>query len=152
MTILIVDDSDLFRKELTQTLIEKNITVELVEAKNGLEAMKVLLTRKIDLVLSDWMMPELNGIRLLQSIRSHPELEDLPVIILSSREGVSDRIEAFREGATDFMSKPFSPEELSVRVMNLLKFRQMQDLLKEKNKELERLSNPTFNLEVQRMG
>jgi len=52
-------------------------------------------------------MPHLNGIMLLQAIRSSPKFNDLPVIILSSKEGVSNRIEAFREGATDFMSKPF---------------------------------------------
>lgn len=140
MVILIVDDSDLFRQEVKKCLIEKKVPGELVEARDGIEGMKFILTSKIDLVISDWVMPQLNGIMLLQCIRSHPNLHDLPVIILSSKEGVTNRIEAFREGATDFMCKPFYPEELAVRVMNLLKLREVQDQLKEKNEKLGRLS------------
>ncbi|MFI5305073.1 MAG: diguanylate cyclase [Nitrospiria bacterium] len=140
MKILIVDDSDLFREEVKRSLIDKKIPGEFVDAKDGIEAMKFILNNKIDLVISDWIMPRLNGMMLLQNIRSHPDLHDLPVIILSSKEGVSNRIEAFREGATDFMSKPFYPEELAVRVMNLLKLREMHEQLKEKNEQLQRLS------------
>jgi DNA-binding response OmpR family regulator len=109
LKILIVDDSDLFRQEVEKTLVDKKVPGEFVEAKDGIEAMKFILTSKIDLMISDWVMPQLNGIMLLQCIRSNLNLHDLPVIILSSKEGVSDRIEAFREGATDFMSKPFYP-------------------------------------------
>ena len=87
---------------------------------NGKEALKALLTGKYDLVVSDVMMPEMDGITLLKNIKSNPQVSDTPVILLTSRAEVADRLEGLKRGADAFLAKPFSMEELHVLIDNLV--------------------------------
>ncbi|MCR4852771.1 MAG: response regulator [Prevotella sp.] len=89
-------------------------------APNGKEALKALLTSDYDLVISDIMMPEMDGIQLLKSIKSNTNISDIPVILLTSKSEVSHRLEGLKKGADAFLSKPFNMEELHILIDNLV--------------------------------
>ncbi len=87
---------------------------------NGREALKMLLTKPFDLVITDVMMPEMDGITLLRSIKSNHRISDIPVILLTSKSEVSFRLEGLKKGADAFLAKPFSMEELHIQIDNLV--------------------------------
>ena len=89
-------------------------------APNGKEALKALLTSEYDLVISDIMMPEMDGIQLLKNIKSNTNISDIPVILLTSKSEVSHRLEGLKKGADAFLSKPFNMEELHILIDNLV--------------------------------
>ena len=89
-------------------------------APNGKEALKLLLTGSYDLVISDIMMPEMDGITLLKNIKGNTNISDIPVILLTSKAEVSDRLEGLKKGADAFLAKPFSMEELHILIDNLV--------------------------------
>jgi len=87
---------------------------------NGKEALKMLLTKSYHLVISDVMMPEMDGITLLKNIKSNTNISDVPVILLTSRSEVSERLEGLKKGADAFLSKPFNIDELHILIDNLI--------------------------------
>ena len=89
-------------------------------APNGKEALKALLTGKYDLVISDVLMPEMDGITLLKKIKGNPNISDIPVILLTSKTEVSDRLEGLKRGADAYLSKPFNMDELHILIDNLI--------------------------------
>ncbi len=90
-------------------------------AENGKEALDKLLIFKPNLVISDLMMPVMDGMELLQHLRKDQSYSDLPFIMLTARADEEDRISGFKARADEYMLKPFNPEELLVRVSNLCK-------------------------------
>ena len=90
-------------------------------AKNGQEALEVLRSRRIDLVISDIMMPVMNGWELCKEIKSDMDLSHIPVIFLTAKAQAEDRIQGLELGADDYVTKPFSPKELVLRVASVLK-------------------------------
>ena len=117
LTILIVDDD---------TEIAHYIKTELSDwyrfdhACNGKEGLKMLLTGKYDLVISDVMMPEMDGISMLKKIKANSNVSDIPVILLTSKSEVENRLEGLRKGADAFLAKPFNMEELHILIDNLV--------------------------------
>ena len=89
-------------------------------APNGKEALKALLTGNYDLVISDVLMPEMDGITLLKKIKGNPNISDIPVIMLTSKTEVSDRLEGLKRGADAYLSKPFNMDELHILIDNLI--------------------------------
>ena len=89
------------------------------------------------LILLDINMPEMNGYEVCQRLKSNPALSDVPVIFLSALNEVQDKVEAFRAGAVDYISKPFQFEEVQARVETHLKLHQLQQALKRQNECLE---------------
>ena len=89
-------------------------------ASNGKEGLKMLLTGKYDLVISDVMMPEMDGITMLKNIKSNSNISDVPVILLTSKSEVENRLEGLRKGADAFLAKPFNMEELHILIDNLV--------------------------------
>ena len=87
---------------------------------NGRDAMKKLLTDNYDLVISDVKMPEMDGITLLKKVKSNSNISDIPVILLTSKANVQDRLEGLKKGADAFLAKPFSMDELHVLIDNLI--------------------------------
>ena len=88
--------------------------------QDGKEALDALLKGRYDLVVSDVIMPEMDGVSLLKNIKSNPQVSHIPVILLTSKAEVSDRLEGFRGGADAFLSKPFNMEELHVLIDKLI--------------------------------
>jgi diguanylate cyclase (GGDEF)-like protein len=136
-SVLILDDSDSVRKVIRETLREMPVIGRLYEGKDGLEGLKILVQKKIDLVISDVNMPRMDGFKFLTAIRQNPEYRDLIVILLSSRGEALDKIRGLSIGANDYVTKPFEKGELQARVMVMLKMKELQEELKHKNIALE---------------
>ncbi|WP_296143148.1 response regulator transcription factor [uncultured Anaerococcus sp.] len=114
--ILVVDDNDEIRDIVSLYL--KNSNFEVYEAKNGKEALDFLKNNKISLMILDIMMPEVDGIEVLKAIGND---RDFPIIFLSAKSSVKDKIEGLYLGADDYLAKPFDPGELVARVIALLR-------------------------------
>jgi signal transduction histidine kinase/DNA-binding response OmpR family regulator/ligand-binding sensor domain-containing protein len=87
---------------------------------NGKEALKMLLTKDYHLLISDVMMPEMDGFSLLRSIKSNANISDIPVILLTSKSEVDNRLEGLKRGADAYLSKPFNMDELHILIDNLV--------------------------------
>ncbi|MBD2102700.1 response regulator transcription factor [Leptolyngbya sp. FACHB-261] len=119
--ILVVDDDPPFVAALAALLQARGYRVQ--TARNGLEALDILTAPQAqipDVVVADVAMPWCDGLELCRRVRYHPEFEFLPFIFLSARTQPQDRVAGLRIGADDYLIKPFDPEELIVRVENLL--------------------------------
>ncbi len=111
--VLVVDDNADMRDYLARLLRQR---WHVATAANGREALDAMARRVPDLVLSDVMMPELDGFGLIAAMRAEPGLHDVPVMLLSARAGEEARIEGISAGADDYLVKPFSARELVTRV------------------------------------
>ena len=92
-----------------------------IKARDGKNALQLIEDHSPDLVILDWMMPNMSGIDLCRTLRSRSETKQLPIIILSARSDDSDKSLGLDTGADDYISKPFSPKELISRVKALLR-------------------------------
>lgn len=115
--LLVVEDNTDMRDYLIAMLSPQFQTFA---AANGALALEILEQQKIDLVLSDVMMPELDGIGLLSAIREHEVWKTLPVVLLTARSNDENRIQALRARANDVLAKPFNAQELLLKIDNLL--------------------------------
>src|SRR6185369_13115024 len=111
--VLVVDDNADMREYLTRMLAPR-WTVE--TAIDGQDALAAIRARRPDVVLTDVMMPNLDGFALIARLRANEATADLPVIVLSARAGEESRIEGLQAGADDYLVKPFSARELVARV------------------------------------
>lgn len=111
--ILVADDNSDMREYLTR-LLSPHFQVSAVE--HGLQALAFLEKNKIDLVLSDIMMPEMDGLTLLSTLKSDPTYRHLPFTLLSARAGEEARVEGLQQGADDYLTKPFLGRELIARI------------------------------------
>ena len=117
MLILIAEDDELILKTVEHKLLKEGHTVILT--RNGKDAIEQIMAKPIDLVVTDIMMPFASGIEILSAIGSTGK--DIPVIVLSSLGQEEVVTDAFTLGAADFMVKPFSPNELILRINRLMK-------------------------------
>jgi two-component system cell cycle response regulator len=138
--ILVVDDSESLRNTMRMILMQSGVSAACFEARTGLEAMKVLAEKHVDLVICDVIMPELDGFKFLMMKGQQPALSEIPVIMLTSNEDVAIKIKTLEKGASDYIVKPFHEGELLARVKVHLKLKFLQDELKKKNAELHQLA------------
>jgi signal transduction histidine kinase len=138
--VLVVEDNPEMNQFITATLASEYRTATAVNGQEGLEQAIAL---QPDLILSDVMMPYLSGDQLVQQIRTHPELDTTPVVILTAKTDDELRVQLLRQGAQDYLMKPFSVEELQARVGNLVAIKRIRDLLQQElasqNDDLEAL-------------
>jgi two-component system, chemotaxis family, chemotaxis protein CheY len=111
MRVLVVDDFATMRKIVKNVL--KQISIDnVVEAENGKHALTVLKSEDIDLIISDWMMPEMTGIEFLKVCKEDDEKKKIPFIMVTA-EGQKDSVmEAIKSGVDNYIVKPFTPEKL----------------------------------------
>jgi PAS domain S-box-containing protein len=121
--ILVVDDNADMR-DYVKRLLEQRYRV--TTATDGIEALAAIDQCVPDLVLTDVMMPRLDGFGLLQTLRTHLDTRELPIILLSARAGEEARVEGLESGADDYLTKPFSSRELMARVEATLKMAQLR--------------------------
>lgn len=116
--IIMADDDEIVGAVASDALIAAGHAVGLLE--NGADALKVIRARRPDLVILDCNMPEVSGLLVLRQMRDSMDLCDTPVLILTGRQSARDTEIAYYEGADDYMTKPFDPDELVFRVNELL--------------------------------
>ncbi len=111
---------------------------KIMVATTGLAVLEIAKRSKPDLVLLDVMMPEMNGFEVCQALKNDSELEDIPVIFITAKDGVENLMEGFSSGGVDYIRKPFQIEEVRVRVKNHLQLWKLRKDLLENNQQLER--------------
>lgn len=119
--ILVVEDNFDMRNYIVGHI---SGTYHVIEAVNGKEGLEKAIEHVPDLIISDMMMPEMDGVQFLKEIRNNDKTRDIPFILLTARAGEQDRIAGLKAKANDYLTKPFSPEEVKTRIRNILETRQ----------------------------
>lgn len=136
MKILIADDDDITRLLLGSALAKLGHDVR--EALNGREAWNAWEGGEFPFIISDWMMPDLDGLEFCRRIRAEPRADYTYIILLTSRSGKTNYMEAMNAGADDFITKPFEKEALAARVRVAERILGLHTSLREANIDLER--------------
>jgi PAS domain S-box-containing protein len=144
--VVVADDNADMRRHISRLLNGRwNVTT----APNGKAALDLIRERKPDLVLTDVMMPELDGFGLIRQVRSDPDLREIPIIMLSARAGEEARLEGLESGADDYLTKPFSGRELLARVnANLQLARLRREATRDLRESEERFRNMADNAPI----
>ena len=135
--IVVADDSALYRGLITETLKQKGHEVRV--ASNGRQAVELVSEYRPAVLITDWEMPDMNGIELSQLIRKDPQLF-VYIILLTANSDKEQVIEGLQSGADDYLTKPFHPGELIARVAVGLRMAELTREIQQKNKLLEELS------------
>lgn len=115
MRFLVVDDSSTMRRIIINTL-NKLGHQDIVEAGNGREGLDRLAENPVDCVITDWNMPEMNGIEFIRSLRAMDGAEKLPVLMVTTNAAKDDIVEALRAGVTNYVVKPFTPDTIKEKI------------------------------------
>jgi len=117
-SILVVDDDPLIRTLIEHKLRQRGF--EVTSAESGEEGLRQAAAKRPDLIVLDAMMPELDGFEVLRRLKQDAGTAGIPVIMLTARKQERDIVAALSSGARDYLVKPFMPEELIMRIRNLL--------------------------------
>lgn len=134
--VLVVDDEPTNR--LTLKLILQKAGCKVVDASSGVQALSLLRTNQLDLVLVDVVMPEMNGFDVCRAIKGNWQTRHIPVFMVTSLQNIQDLEKGFNLGASDYVTKPYRARELLARVRNALTLKKRTDLLHRQNKQLAR--------------
>lgn len=119
MTILVIEDEPKTGDYLQRGLAESGFAVRL--ARNGRDGLAIVREEEIELVVLDVMLPRMDGWQVLAALRANPESEQIPVLFLTARDEVEDRVRGLELGADDYLVKPFAFVELVARIRTLLR-------------------------------
>ncbi len=119
MKLLVVDDSSTMRRIIKNTLGRLGHK-EVEEAENGAEAWKKLEEKNFDVLITDWNMPEMNGLELVKKVRSNEKYEDMPIIMVTTEGGKAEVITALKAGVNNYIVKPFTPQVLKEKLEDVL--------------------------------
>ena len=136
--VLIADDSLVIRAVVRGGLEDEGYRV--TEAIDGLAALEQCRRDPPDVILLDVEMPGIDGFQVLRALKSDAELKDIPVVFLTSRSDIDDVVAGLRGGAHDYLKKPFEHVELLARVGSAVHVKKLQDQLRQRNVELDRMS------------
>jgi two-component system chemotaxis response regulator CheY len=118
--VLIVDDSAPIRKILQRMLGQAGITLgKVTEARDGVEALEKLRDETVQLILSDINMPNMDGIQLLTELKSNMEYKHIPVVMITTEGGEAKVMEALQLGASGYVRKPFTPDQIKAKLSGL---------------------------------
>lgn len=136
--ILVAEDSLVVRTVVCEQLEDEGYVV--IEAVDGEGALVRCVETPPDAILLDIEMPGLDGHQVLARLKQDETLRDIPVVFLTGRTGTDEMVAGLREGAHDYLRKPFEPAELIARIAGAVRVKRLQDQLRERNHELDRLS------------
>ncbi|MGK7945499.1 MAG: response regulator [Microcystaceae cyanobacterium] len=148
--ILLVDDEPGVR-ESVKAFLEYGEEFTVKDASNANEAWEQLQQDTPDLIISDIMMPEVDGYQFLEQVRNDPRYQSLPVIFLTARGMTSDRIQGYDAGCDAYLSKPFDPDELESLIKNILKRRQVSEVSQGESSKLDEIYQELLDIK-QKMG
>jgi len=139
-TLLLIEDSAAHRAEIRRVLEPANLFDHILEAEDGIEGLKLLISERVDLVLCDLEMPGLDGEKILQIKESRLAGREIPIIFLTASTDLDRHVRLLESGASDTITKPFHPADLLARMRLHLKIKRLQDELREKNDVLSAMS------------
>ncbi len=117
--IITVDDSSTMRRIIKNTL-QKIGFVSILEAGNGIEALEVMAKNKVDMIVTDWNMPEMDGLTFVKTVRQKEQYKDTPILMITTEAAKEDILTALRSGVNNYVVKPFTPDTLQEKVFKLL--------------------------------
>ena len=121
LNVLIVDDSAAIRKILQRVLRQTEVPLgEILEAGDGVEALNLLKTQQVGLVLSDVNMPNMDGLQLLAEIRGTESLKTVPVLMITTEGSQNKVMEALNLGASGYVRKPFTAEQIKEKLVGVV--------------------------------
>lgn len=116
MKLLVVDDSSTMRRIIKNTLARLNYK-DIVEGEHGAEAWEYLdKNADIDMLITDWNMPEMNGLELVKKVRADERFQDMPIIMVTTEGGKTEVITALKAGVNNYIVKPFTPQVLKEKL------------------------------------
>ncbi|MCK5311184.1 MAG: response regulator, partial [Desulfobacteraceae bacterium] len=136
MKILIAEDD-----YVSRLLLKKSITkmeYEVIEATDGKQAWDLFLEQRPSMVITDWMMPEMDGVELCKKMRDSDKNSYTYIMLLTAKDKTSDLVQVFDAGADDYITKPFKPDELKSRIKTGKRILELQHEMTEKNIELDK--------------
>ena len=133
--VLFVDDDLNMQETVVCCLLESKVQV--VSAFDGMTGIQLAKENKFDLVLLDLGLPDMEGFDVLQQLKEHPDIQPVPVMLLTGRNSSKEKVEAFQRGAVDYVTKPFDIAELRARVNSALAANRLQRELTRANRELD---------------
>lgn len=119
LRILAVDDSPTMRRIIVNTLKRAGFD-DVVEACDGKDALAKLKVETVNLVITDWNMPEMDGLALVNTIRGDAKLKELPILMITTRSVKDDIVEALKAGVNSYILKPFTPETLKAKINEIV--------------------------------
>ncbi|MFC1481117.1 response regulator [Candidatus Neomarinimicrobiota bacterium] len=119
-TVLFVEDSPTMRRIIANSLAKLGFS-NVIEAKNGIDALEKISGQHVDLVVTDWNMPEMNGTKLVKKLRSMPEYHDVPIMMITTRGMKDDVLTAMKLGVNAYVIKPFTLDVLKSKLDDLFK-------------------------------
>jgi len=138
--ILVIEDSKTSRQQIIRTLKEAKLGDQFFEAENGLAALKIFAQEKVDLIFCDVVMPQMDGFKFLMALKGQEESQETPIVFMSVKGEMDQKLKALELGAWDFLTKPFEAVELIARTKVFLRIRALQERLKSRIQLLEKLS------------
>ena len=120
-SILVIDDNEDLRRMIAEML---KSSYNVIQAGNGKEGVNILEKEPVDLILSDIMMPEMDGYEFCEFLKTDPRYSNIPIILITAKASVEDKIKGLKYGADDYIEKPFSPDLLVTKVRSIISNRQ----------------------------
>lgn len=122
MKFLVVDDSPTMRRIVNNVLGRIGYT-DVVEAEDGRDGMAKLSIEEIDFIITDWNMPNMNGLQFTKTVRTSSDYAGLPILMVTTRSGKEDVLEALQARVNNYITKPFTPQVLKEKIDQILQSR-----------------------------
>ncbi len=119
LKILIVDDSPTMRRILVNTVIKSGYS-DVKEAEDGKDALAKLMAGEYDLVMTDWNMPNMSGLELVQAVRADEKLKKIPILMVTTRNMKEDIVNAIKSGVNGYIVKPFDAKTLYAKISEVI--------------------------------
>jgi diguanylate cyclase (GGDEF)-like protein len=145
-TILLVEDNK-GQAAIIKEFLEKN-GYRVIWVEEGMTAFKIAKTQELDLILLDRILPDIDGNEVSRWLKLDPGTRSIPIIMLTAKDAVADKVAGLEAGADDYLPKPFNEHELNARIYVHLRTKSQQDELREKNRQLENMLLKVENLAI----
>lgn len=119
LRILIVDDSPTMRRILVNTVIKAGYS-DVKEAEDGKDGLAKLMAGEYDLLMTDWNMPNMNGLELVQTVRADDKLKNIPILMVTTRNMKEDIVNAIKSGVNGYIVKPFDAKTLNAKISEIM--------------------------------
>jgi two-component system, chemotaxis family, chemotaxis protein CheY len=120
MRFLVVDDSSTMRRIIINALGKIGYS-DCLEARHGREGLERLSSSQVDVILTDWNMPEMNGLEFVRAVRAQHATRNVPIVMVTTNAAKDDIVEALRAGVTNYVVKPFTPEVIQEKIQAAVK-------------------------------